>query len=98
MADDNDTSAASGNKPLTPEQEQRLREDLTHARDRREAAAKPGIKGQTPLDQLLLDLARARPRWDDDAQDPEAKRECLIGYLEAFHAFLDRHDRTGAPT
>jgi hypothetical protein len=53
--------------------------------------------GQTPLDQLILDLARARPRWDDDVQDPdEARRGCLIGYLEVFHAFLARHDLNGA--
>jgi hypothetical protein len=95
MGDDDDTGADAPSK-FTPEQEQRLRKETARRNALREAAANPGIVGETPFDQLLLDLARARPRWDDDAQDPKAKRDCLIEYLEAFHAFLVRHGLNGA--
>jgi hypothetical protein len=93
MGDEDDTSATSAGK-LAPEQ--KLPEEMARARALIEAAANPGSRGRTPLDQLILDLARARPRWDDEAQDPKANRECLIGYLEAFHAFLVRYDLNGA--
>jgi hypothetical protein len=92
-----DDNEAGGENKLAPEQEQKLREAVARAQDLRAAAADPGFVVQTPFDRLLLDLARARPRWDDDAPDPdEARRGCLIEYLEAVHAFLDRHDPTGA--
>jgi hypothetical protein len=94
MGDEDDTNAASAGK-LTPEQELQLQEDLARVRALREAAANPGIRDRPPLDQLILDLVRARLLWDD-AQDPEAQRECFIGYLEAFHAFLVRHGLNGA--
>jgi hypothetical protein len=81
MTGRDDNESGGEDKPLTPEQEQRLRQEIARAEALVEAAAKPGFIGQEPLDQWLLEQARACTLWATGT--PEGKRAALIAYATA---------------